>query len=170
MFYLQLRLVDITIQRFVEYTLKKGFNGFLQSAFDAGRKCEENSNSSGVAEIMELLVISFYDYQIMDRSRHTMTKNLNDEKTHAAINSKLFMKLNHVNNAFYETEFVKAEIEHKESILVDFFSLQYAKIPMLELYYNFSTKFCGVQKLEELEMDTDYRYLVLAEKELEDCI
>ena len=41
---------------------------------------------------------------------------------------------------------------------------------MLELYYNFFTKFCDVNKFEELEMDTDSLYVALAEKELEDCI
>ena len=41
---------------------------------------------------------------------------------------------------------------------------------MLELYYNFFTKFCDVNKFEELEMDTDSPYLALAEKELGDCI
>ena len=41
---------------------------------------------------------------------------------------------------------------------------------MLELYYNFFTKFRDLTKFEELEMDTDSRYVALAEKELEDCI
>ena len=41
---------------------------------------------------------------------------------------------------------------------------------MLELYYNFFTRFCDLNKSEELEMDTDSLYLALAENELEDCI
>ena len=41
---------------------------------------------------------------------------------------------------------------------------------MLELYYNFFTKFCDVTKIEELEIDTDSLYLDLAEKELGDRI
>ena len=41
---------------------------------------------------------------------------------------------------------------------------------MLELYYNFFTRFCDKNKFEELEMGTDSLYLALAEKELEDCI
>ena len=41
---------------------------------------------------------------------------------------------------------------------------------MLDLYYNFFTRFCDVNKFEELEMDTDSLDLALAEKELEDCI
>ena len=60
----------------------------------------------------------------MDRSRHTVTKYLADEKTHAAINSKLFKKLDHVNNSLYEVELTKAQIEHKEPIIVGFFILQ----------------------------------------------
>ena len=41
---------------------------------------------------------------------------------------------------------------------------------MLELYYNFFTRFCDVNKFEQLEKDTDSLYLALAEKELEDCV
>ena len=68
----------------------------------------------------------------------------------------------------YEVELAKARIEHKEQIIVGFFFLQYAKLQMLELYYNFFTRFRDVNKFQELEMDTDSRCLALAEKELED--
>ena len=106
----------------------------------------------------------------MDRSRHIVTKYLSDEKTHAANHSKLFRKLDHVNNSLDEVELAQAQIEHKEPAIVGFFNLQYAKLRTLELYYNFFTRFCDVNKFEELEMDTNLLYLDLAEKELEDCI
>ena len=67
---------------------------------------------------MKLLASSSYGYQIMDRSRHTVTKYFSDEKSHAANNSKLFKKLDHVNNSLYEVELAKAQIEHKEPIFV----------------------------------------------------
>ena len=51
-----------------------------------------------------------------------------------------------------------------------FFILQYAKLWLLELYYNFFNNFCDVNKFKHLEMDTDSLYLALAEKGLEDCI
>ena len=170
LFYLQLGLVVTKIHRFVEYTLKKRFNSFVQAAVDTRRKSDENPKSSVVAETMKLLANSSYGYQVMDRSRHTVTKYLTDEKTHAAINSKLFKKLDHVNNSLYEVELAKAPTEHKEPIIVGFFILQYAKLRMWELYYNFFTRFCDVNNFDELEMDTDSLYLALAEKELEDCI
>ena len=171
LFYLQLGLVWTKIHRFVEYTPKKCFNRFVQSAVDAKRQDDENPNSSVVAETLKLLANSSYGYKIIDRSQHTETKYLSETKTHAANNNILFKKLDHVNNSLYEVELAKAKIEHKEPIIVGFFILQYAKLRLSELYYHFFTRFCDINKFEELEMDTDSLYLALAEKKkLEDCI
>ena len=137
LFYLQLGLVCKKIQWFVQYTTRKCFINFVQPAVDARRQGDENPNSSVVAETMKLLANSSYGYQIMDRSQHTVTKCLNDEKTHIAINSKMFKRLNHITDQLYVVELVKTEIEHRGPIIVGFFILQYAKLRMLELYYNF---------------------------------
>ena len=134
LFYLQVGLVCTKIHRFVEYTPpKKCFNRFLQEAVDARTKSDESPNSSVIAETMKLLANSSYGYPILERSGHTVTKYLTDEKTHAANISKLFKKLDHRNNLWYEVELAKAQIEHKEPIFVGFFILQYAKLRMLEL-------------------------------------
>ena len=142
----------------------------MQSAVNARREKDENHKSSVVAETMKLLAISSYGYQTMDRSRHTVRKFLNDEKTQGAINTKFFKRLDHINDQLYEVELAKAEIEHREPIIVGFFILQYSKLRMLELYYNFLERFCDVNKFKESEMDTDSSYLALSEKELYDCI
>ena len=102
----------------------------------------------------------------MDRSQHTVTRCLSDEKTQAAISIKLLNKPDHMNNSLYEVELAKAQIENKEVIIVRFFIFQYAKLRMLGLYYNFSTKFCDVNKFKVLETDTDSLYLAFAEKQL----
>ena len=128
LFYLQLELVVTKIRRFVEYTPRKRFNSFLQAAVDLRRKGDENPNSSVVAETMKLEANSSYGNQIMDRSRHTVTKYVSDEKTHSAITIKLFKKLDHMNNSLFEVELTKAEIEHREPIIVGFFIPQYAKM------------------------------------------
>ena len=170
LFYLVLGLVCEKIYHFVEYTPVTCFNKFVQSAVNARREGDENPNSGFVAETMKLLANSSYGNQIMDRSRHTVTKILSDEKTHVAINTKFFKRLNHINDQLYEVELAKAEIEHREPIIVGFFILQYAKHRMLELYYNFFERFCDVNKFEELEMDNDSLYLALSEKKLYECI
>ena len=98
-----------------------------------------------------------------------MTKYLNDEKTHSAIN-KLFKRLNFITDQLYEVELVKSEIEHPEPIIVEFFFLQYVKLRISELYYKFFKKFCDIEKYEELEMGTDSLYLPLSEENLEDIL
>ena len=168
-FYLQLGLVCKKIHRFIQYTPRKCFGNFVQSAVDARRQRDENPKSSVVAETMKLLANSSYGDQIMDRSRHRVTKYLSDEKIHSAINSKLFKRLNQITDQLYEVELVKSEIEHREPILVGFFNLQYAKLRMFELYYNFFKKFCDTDKYENFEMDTDSLYLALSEENLEDA-
>ena len=131
LFYLDLGLVCKNIYRFVEYIPVKCFNNFVQSAVNArrvnGGNSSERDNSSVVAKTMKLLANSSYGYQIMDRSRHTVTKYLNDEKTHGAINTKFFKRLDHINDQLYEVELAKAEIEHRKLIIVGFLILQYAK-------------------------------------------
>ena len=82
---------------------------------------------------MKLLGNSSYVYQIMDRSRHTEAKYLNDEETHKAINGKLFKRLNSVSKELYEFELARD-------------------------YYIFLAKFCDVDTVGELEMDTDSLY------------
>ena len=79
LFYLKLGLVCKKILRFNEYTPKKFFDNFVQSAVDARRHGDENPNPSFVAKTMKLLANNSYGYQIMDPSRHTVTKYLTDE-------------------------------------------------------------------------------------------
>ena len=170
LYYLRLGLECTKIHQFIQYTPKKCFNRFVHSAVNARRQGNENPNSGALAETMRLLANSSYGYRIMDRSRHTVTKYLNDEKTRSAIINKLFKQLSCISDQLYEVELVKSEIEHRESIIVGFFILQYAKLRMLELYYNFFKKFCDTEKYEELEMDTDSLYLALSEENLTDFL
>ena len=170
LFFLKFGLVCKKIHRFVQCNPRKCSDNFVQSAVDARRQGDEHPISSVVAETMKLLANSPYGYQIIDCSRHTVTKYLTDEKTHSAINIKMFKRLNHITDQLYQVELVKSEIKHREQIIVGFFILQYAKLRMLEIYYNFFKKFCDTDKYEELEMDTDSLYLALSEEFLGDVI
>ena len=69
-----------------------------------------------------------------------------------------------------EVELAQSEIELRKPIIVGFFILQYAEFRMLQLYYNFLERFCDVNKIEELETETESLFLALSEKELYDCI
>ena len=117
----------------MEYILVKCFNNYVQSAVNARREGDQNPNSSVFAEKMKLLANSSYGYQTMDRSRYSVTKYLSDEKTHGVTNTEFFKHLDHINDQLYEAQLAKAELQHREPIIVGFLILQYAKPRMLEL-------------------------------------
>ena len=119
---------------------------------------------------MKLLANSSYGYQIMHRSRHSVTKFLNNEKTQSAISSKMLNRVYHITDQMYEVELVKPEIENREPIRAGFFILKNAKQRTLELYFNFFEKLCDADNFEELEMDTDSLYLTLWEENFEGLI
>ena len=167
LFYLHLGLECRKIHQFVQYAPEKSFTSFVQSAVNGRRQGAENSNSSLVAETMKLLANSSDGYQIMARSRHTVTKYLNDEKTHSAITIKFLRRLNFITDQLSEVELVKSEIKHSEPIIDRFFVWHYAKLRMLELYYTFFKKFFDTENYGELEMDTETFYLALSEENLE---
>ena len=138
LFFFKLGRVCKKIHPFVQYTPGKCSDNFVQSAVDVPRQEDENPDASVVAETMKLLANSSYlitvGYQIMDYSRHTVTKYLTDEETHSAINSKMLKRPNHITDQLYEVELVKSEIERREPIIVGFFILQNAKLRIMELY------------------------------------
>ena len=141
LFYLELELVCTKNYRFVEYTFVKFFKNILQSAVNTRRQRDENTISSLVADTLKLLANISYGYQVMDRSRHSITKKTKDGKTHAAINPKISKRFGYFNDQLYEVDLAKSEIERKEQIIVGFFKRQYAKLRILELYYLFHQNF-----------------------------
>ena len=91
---------------------------------------------------------------------------MNDEKTHAVINRRMFKKLGHIKDQLQEAQLAKPEFEHKRPMIVVFFILRYATLRLLELNYIFFTDCCDTDKCEEMEMDTDLLFLGVAENDL----
>ena len=87
-FYLDHGRESTQIHRFVQYTPLKCFISFVQSAVNAQRERDENPLSSVVAETMKPVANNSWWCQIMDRSWHTLTKYMTDEKARKTINNK----------------------------------------------------------------------------------
>ena len=69
----------------------------------------------------------------MDRSRHSTTMYMNDKK-HMQRPTESFQQIGTYQHQLYEVQLAKSEIEHDESIVVDFFIRQYATLRMFELF------------------------------------
>ena len=106
LFNLGTRIVWTKVYRFTEYTPVKRFDIFVQSVVNARCQRDENISSSVVAETLKLLANNSYGYQIIDCSRHSITRYMNGERTRAAVNNNFFKRSGHTNDQLYEVELV----------------------------------------------------------------
>ena len=166
LFYLEKGVILKNVFCFLKYTPRRCFQSFVQNVVDARREGDRNKESTFVAEIMKLIGNSSYGYQIMDRSRHTTTKYVRGPQVDKFINNRFCKTLNELPEEIYEVELNKTRIIHKEPLLFGFFILQYAKLTMLQLKYNFFSTFCDNNKYELSEKDTDSLYMALSEENL----
>jgi hypothetical protein len=63
---------------------------------------------------------------------------------------------------FYEIEKAKTTLRLNLPVQIGYFILQYAKLHMLQFYYDFMDKYVDLVDLEYCEMDTDSAYMALA--------
>ena len=86
------------------------------------------------------------------------------------MNKPRFISLTELGDDFYECEENKEEIKLDLPIVLGFFILQYAKLRMLEFYYDFVDRYIAREDYELAEMDTDSLYLTLSGENLESVI
>ena len=164
MIYRELGLVCTQPHSFTEHTPEENFSTFIELALDVSRQCDESPNSIAIAQTTKRQENSSSGNQTEDRSQQTVAKHLSANNTRAAALRKLFKNLDN------ETELAKAQMEHTYSIFVGFFIFHCSKLRILELSFKSFTNISQVNKIGELEMDTDLLYLAIAETELENCI
>ena len=86
------------------------------------------------------------------------------------INSFNFKHLENMNNGIFEVEMYKKKVLLDTPIQLGFLILQYAKLRMLEFYYDCLIKYLRPNSFELTEMDTDSMYMSLNRKNLDDCV
>ena len=67
-----------------------------------------------------------------------------------------------VEEEYYEIEKDKQSLRMNLPIRIGYFILQYAKLRMLQFYFDFMIKFVSSEKFQYCVMDTDSAYIALA--------
>jgi hypothetical protein len=87
------------------------------------------------------------------------------------INSPFFRKLNAIDDDTYEVQSSKKKIKMDLRLQVGFFVYQYAKLRMLQFYYDCLDKYIDKSDFEFCEMHTDSAYLAIsAESHIDNII
>ena len=81
MFHIELGFISRKVHDCVQYSLKNVSTVLVQLRLIARWQGDDDLFSSVASETMKRLANGFDGYEIMNRSRHTVTKYLNDEET-----------------------------------------------------------------------------------------
>lgn len=111
---------------------------------------------------MKLVGNAAYGKTLTKKSKHVDVTYVPGEGTPKLINSHLFKKMTDVTSEVFGVEFLKHKIRWDLPLHIGFLFYQYAKLRMLEIYYDFLDKFIKREDFQLCEMDTDSLYLAMS--------
>ncbi|KXJ22829.1 Zinc finger and SCAN domain-containing protein 22 [Exaiptasia diaphana] len=168
--YLEHGLVVTRIYQVVEYTPKACFKPFGEAVSDARRAGDADPNKAIIADTMKLVGNSSYGKTITDQERHREVKFCSDAKASRLVNDPFFRQIDEIDENTYEVQSSKKKINLNLPIQIGFFVYQYAKLRMLQFYYDFIDKYVDRSDFQYCEMDTDSAYIALSGRSIESLV
>ena len=142
------------IYQLVEYQQLTSFKSFIDTVTMHRIRGNQNPDKAIIGDTYKLLSNS--RFVLMDHSKHTQTRYMyNKVKVTQMINSPNFKTLEELNNQIFEVESYKKSIIMDNPIQIWVFILQYAKLRMLEFFYDWIFKYFIENSFELTETDTD---------------
>ena len=135
--YLAHGLVVDRVYQIIEYEPKPCFQNFGDSVSAARRAGDTDPDKAIIADTMKLLGNSAYGKTVTNVDRHRDIKYSTEVGTSALVNNKRFRQLDVVAEDAYEITSSKARVTYDLPHHIGFFVYQYAKLRMLQFYYDF---------------------------------
>ena len=137
--YLAHGLVVDRVYQIVEYSPKPCFQNFGDSVSAARRAGDADPDKSIIADTMKLLGNSAYGKTVTNVDRHRKVTYCTEVGTSLSllVGNKRFRQLDVVTDDAYEVTSSKARVTYDLPLHIGFFVYQYAKLRMLQFYYDF---------------------------------
>ena len=168
--YLAHGLVVDRVYQIVEYSPKPCFQHFGESVSTARRNGDVDPDKSIIADTMKLLGNSAYGKTVTNVDKHRDVRYCTEVGTSSCINNKRFRQLDVVDEDAYEVTSSKARVTYDLPLHIGFFVYQYAKLRMLQFYYDFVARYVERPMFQYCEMDTDSAYIALAGESIDDLV
>ena len=130
-------LVVDHVYQVVEYEPKPCFRNFGESVSTARRNGDVDPEKAIIGDTMKLLGNSAYGKTVTNVDKHRDVRYCTEVGTSSCINNKRFRQLDVVAEDAYEVTSSKARVTYDLPHHIGFFVYQYAKLRMLEFYYDF---------------------------------
>ena len=168
--YLAHGLVVDRVYQIVDYEPNPCFQRFGESVSAARRAGDADPEKAIIADTMKLLGNSGYGKTVTNVDRHRDIKYCTEVGTSSHINNKRFRQLDVVTEDAYEVTSNKARVTYDLPLHIGFFVYQYAKLRMLQFYYDFIDRYVERPLYQYCEMDTDSAYIALAGDSIDDLV
>ena len=139
--YLAHGLVVDHVYQVVEYHREACFRHFGESVSAARREGDADPDKAIIADTMKLLGNSAYGKTVTNIDRHRNVRYCTEVGTSLLINNKRFRQLDVVTDDAYEVTASKARLTYDLPHHIGFFVYQYAKLRMLQFYYDFVDRY-----------------------------
>ena len=142
--YLAHGLVVDRVYQIIEYEPNPCFQRFGESVSAARRAGDSDPEKAIIADTMKLLGNSAYGKTVTNVDRHHDVKYCTEVGTSRLISNKRFRQLDVVTDDAYEVTSSKARVTYDLPHHIGFFVYQYAKLRMLEFYYDFVDRYVAI--------------------------
>ena len=160
--YLDHGLQVTKIYEVVQYTPRSCFTKFGKNVVDARRQGDKDPNHAVIAETMKLIGNSAYDKTITNKEKFREVTTCSEQEAPVLINSSHFRQLDAIGDDLYEMLSAKKTIKMDLPIQIGFFVYAYAKLRMLEFYYDCIDRYLDRSTFQYCCMDTDSAYIALS--------
>ena len=130
-------LVVDHVYQVVEYEPKPCFRNFGESVSTARRNGDVDPEKAIIGDTMKLLGNSAYGKTVTNVDKHRDVRYCTEVGTSLLVGNKRFRQLDVVTDDAYEITSSKARVTYDLPHHIGFFVYQYAKLRMLEFYYDF---------------------------------
>ena len=166
--YIEHDLEVTAIHEVVQYRPQKCFEPF-KDVVTSNRLKGMLENKEILASTFKLLGNSAYGKTLENKSKHTKVLYTDTKEYESCVCNPLFKKSTPLDEeqSLFEVEMSPDKIVWDLPMQIGFFVYQYAKLRMLEFYYDFILKFIDKEDFELSEMDTDSLYMGISGDSLE---
>ena len=158
------------VYQVIDYEPNPYFRWFGESVSAARCAGDEDPDKAIIADTMTLLGNSGYGKMVTNVDRHRDVKYCTEIGTSALINNKRFQKLNVITEDTFEIEMNKSVVKYTLPLHIGFFVYQYAKLRMLQFYYDFAHRYVERPLFQYCETDTDSAYIALAGESIDGLV
>ena len=113
---------------------------------------------------------SGYGKTIANQLKHMNVEYCSDAEASRKVNTHPFRKLENITEDTYEVLSCKKSIKINLPFQDGFFVYQYAKLRMLQFYYDFFDKYLDRADFQMCEMDTDSAYIAISGESVESLV